>query len=108
MYVSLPITGYDLKERRETAISKGHEASLQLMKEKGYTQVDVVTPFDVCKDTDKPYEELIGMDITALMTCDHMVLLQGWKNSRGCRIEKAVAEEMQINIFTISQGKEEE
>ena len=99
LYVSLPITGYNLKERRETAVREGDRAAYELYKE-GYTDVQVVNPFEVCNSYQLlEYNEYIGKDITALLDCTHMVLLQGWENSKGCRIEKAVAETIDIEII---------
>lgn len=58
---------------------------------KGYR---VVTPidFDVNPDLDKPYHELLGNDIKALMECDAICLCPCWEKSKGCQLEHFVAQ----------------
>lgn len=68
IYISLPITGRDFDEvESEILYVSG------VLEMKGYR---VVTPidFDVNPDLDKPYHELLGNDIKALMECDAICL----------------------------------
>lgn len=84
LYVSLPISGYDLERRKEYAkeikrwLSAGNWSC-------------VITPFDVCPDSDKPYSYFMGKDIEALLECDAIYLCEGWQNSKGCMAEFEVA-----------------
>lgn len=41
-----------------------------------------------------PWEEYIRTDIEALMTCDAIVLLPDWRDSRGARLEYRIAAEL--------------
>lgn len=41
---------------------------------------------------DHPWEWYIGEDIKELLTCDAIYMTRGWKYSRGCKVEYAVAE----------------
>lgn len=85
IYISLPITGRDFDEvESEILYVSG------VLEMKGY---HVVTPidFDVNPDLDKPYHELLGNDIKALMECDDICLCPGWEKSKGCQLEHFAA-----------------
>ena len=83
-YISLPITGYDIEERKAVA-----EAARQFMKEAG---AEAVTPFDICDDPDLSYAHCMGRDIETLLGCKLAVFLPDWHSSRGCRLEHNAAE----------------
>ena len=85
IYISLPITGYDLHERKQYADSV--RSRLQQI----YTDSEIITPFDVNPDPTLPYDELIGKDIAALLTCDMVYVCNGSNNSKGCRLERYAA-----------------
>lgn len=79
IYVSLPITGYDLEERKERASElkrrlerEGHEA---------------VTPFDLEWEEGKDYAHYMGRDIEELLRCDAVYFDRGWEKSKGCCLE---------------------
>lgn len=82
-YISLPITGYDIEERKAVA-----EAARQFMKEVG---AEAVTPFDFCDDPNLSYAHCMGRDIEALLGCKFAVFLPDWRQSRGCRLEHYAA-----------------
>lgn len=94
VYISLPITGYDLKERMAEA-----EIAKNALESRMGDAVVVVTPFDICEDLTLPYSRLMARDIQEIMESDVVVFCKGWENSRGCRIERKVAEEMQLVIW---------
>ena len=81
IYISLPITGYDLQERKQYA------ESVKKRLQQIYTDSEIITPFDVCSDPSLPYEELIAKDIAALLTCDMVYVCNGSNHSKGCRLE---------------------
>lgn len=85
IYISLPITGYDLQERKQYAESVKNR--LQQI----YPDGEIITPFDVNPDPTLPYEELIGKDIAALLTCDMVYECKGSSHSKGCRLERYAA-----------------
>lgn len=85
IYISLPITGYDLKERKRYAESVKNR--LQQI----YPDSEIITPFDVCADQSLSYRELIGKDIAALLTCDMVYVCNGSNHSKGCRLERYAA-----------------
>lgn len=45
------------------------------------------------------YNAHLVRDIETLLSCDGVVLLQGWNKSRGALIEAFVADQMQIPLF---------
>lgn len=81
IYISLPITGYDLQERKQYAESVKNR--LQQI----YTEAEIITPFEVNPDPTLPYDELMKRCLVALNNCDAVYFCDGWKNSWGCTIE---------------------
>jgi hypothetical protein len=49
------------------------------------------------------YRKCMANDIAALLTCDGIVLLPGWKNSRGAKLEHHIAET--LGLFTLAAGR---
>lgn len=91
IYISLPITGYELSERRNYA--ERVKARLKRINQ----QAEVVTPFDVNPDQELSYAEYMGNDIAALLTSDAVYFCKGWDKSRGCRLEHSAAFEYKIS-----------
>ncbi|TCO87481.1 hypothetical protein EV202_13126 [Bacteroides heparinolyticus] len=59
VYLSLPITGRELEETKEHALKMKERLTFQ-----GY---EVVTPFEVCPDSEEPYSRLMERCIEALL-----------------------------------------
>ena len=96
VFISLPITSRPEPTMEERIAEAKKEAWLManVFRKEGY---EVVTPFDVTTDgMSEP--QCIGACITALLECDCVFFCLGWKNSRGCRIEKYVSMEHNIEI----------
>lgn len=107
IYISIPISGLPLAEVK----ARARQVKTYLMLSKSVT---AVTPFDVVP-TDKGFEGreeefyayCMGRDIEELLKCDAVFMCCGWKHSKGCRAEHAVAEiygkeiiiESQINSY---------
>lgn len=85
-YISLPISGYDLAERKQCAICAEKQIADRYPK-----PLQVITPFTVCPEADKPYSYYMGKDVEALLECDAVFFCKGWQNSKGCMAEFAVA-----------------
>lgn len=83
VYISLPISGQNLDD----VLKRIQEAS-ELLIAKGYIPV---SPLEIQPDLDAPYSILMGNDIAALLESDAVLLLDGWENSKGCRLEKQAA-----------------
>lgn len=93
IYISLPITGYDLQERKRYA--ENVKNRLQQI----YTDGEIITPFDVNPDPTLPYRELMERCVEALVKCDAVYFCDGWKNSKGCNIEYKAASEHNKEMF---------
>ena len=92
IYISIPISGYDLEEVKEKARYISERLLWDVFElKKGQHRPDVITPFDVCPEPDKPYSYYMGKDIEALLECDAIYLCEGRQNSKGCMTEFEVA-----------------
>jgi hypothetical protein len=56
--------------------------------------MEPVSPADVTDNLGKTWEECMRKDITRMLTCTHIYLLNNWGNSRGAKIEFALAVEL--------------
>lgn len=82
LYISLPISGVDLNIAKSQAF---HFADIFR------NDYNVITPFSVCPEPDKPYSYYMGKDIEALIECDAIFMAPGWIFSKGCNVEYHVA-----------------
>lgn len=57
---------------------------------------EVISPAEVNPDTSTPWEDCMLRDLQALSTCDGIVMLPGWRDSPGARIE---------NLWAVRTGK---
>ena len=71
IYISLPITGYDLQERKRYA------DSVKKRLQQVYTDSEIVTPFEVNPDQELSYAEYMGNDIAALLASDEVYFCKG-------------------------------
>lgn len=85
IYISIPISGYDLEERKEAARAEKEKVSDM------FPEASVFTPFDVCSEPGRDYAYYMGRDVEHLLKCDTIYLCPGWHKSKGCRAEQAIA-----------------
>jgi hypothetical protein len=52
---------------------------------------DVVNPAEINPDPTTPREECLKRDIAALLTCDEIAVLPGWRFSEGASLEVEIA-----------------
>lgn len=90
IYISGPITGhaYNWVEAKFRTAEKE-------LKGLGY---DPVNPLDNGLPRSAPWIRHIGRDIELLLECGAIYMLEGWQESKGARIELAVAVEHGINV----------
>lgn len=90
IYISGPITGYDIEERRR-AFAEAEDAV------KAKFGCEVVNPLK-----DQPqglsWEEYMKRDIKMMLECDTVCLLPGWTDSRGSLLEYTVASNLGYDI----------
>lgn len=98
VYISGPITSlpyYDAWMRFE-----GAEYRLRVA---GY---DVVNPMRNGLSQDDSWEDHMMEDIKLLMGCDVILMLPGWRKSKGARIEHALAKVLGFEILIYKQKED--
>jgi hypothetical protein len=91
VYISGQITGLELQEAQER-----FEGAETLLENIGLNPINPLKnglPFNTS------WEEHLVKDIELLMGCNAIMLLGNWKNSKGARIEKFVAEELGLVVL---------
>ena len=91
IYISGPITG--IPEGNRPAFA----AMAAQLRADGHT---VINPHELFREVFRPltWEDYMRDDLTALLTCTHLVMLPGWEQSRGARLEKYVAEHLGMSV----------
>lgn len=83
IYISLPISGRPYEKAKQEADNA--KAALSRM---GHTPV---SPFDIYAGKNPTYADHLAADIRAMMDCDAVLMMRGWKYSVGCNIEQHIA-----------------
>ena len=91
VYISAPISGYDLEERRKTFADME-----QRLTAKGY---EVCNPMKNGLPDESPTQAHMKRDIEMLLTCDAILLLNGWNRSAGCKCELDVAVAIGLDVY---------
>lgn len=93
IYISLPISGIEFEQVYASTVF-----ATVALERKGHTAID---PLDVCGAVgdEMDYAACMGRDIEALLRCDAIVLLDGWKQSKGCQLERKAAELYGLQVF---------
>lgn len=97
LYLSGPMSG--LPEFNYPAF----QAAAERLRARGST---VISPHELpadcpgCANTEMEHSwaEHMRVDLAALLTCDVIVLLRGWQQSRGAQLEKTVAEAIGLMV----------
>lgn len=64
---------------------------------------DVVNPVAINNDPDANWLDCIAADLVALKGCTAIVMLPGWENSFGARIEHLAAQKLGLEIFDVAE-----
>lgn len=91
VYLSAPISGYDLAERKHT-----FAAMEKKLRVRGY---DVCNPMGTQWESGLTAHDYMRKDIEMLLTCDAIMLMDGWNKSAGCHTELCVAIAIGIEIW---------
>lgn len=95
IYLSGPITNNPTyKKDFETALVKAHA--------KWGNDVEIFNP---CSITGcNTWGEFMQKDLEQLFKCDTILFLEGYKNSKGCKIEKLLAEGLKLKMYYLKHG----
>lgn len=91
VYISGPIGGYDMEERRE-AFGRAAE----MLKDLGYLPI---SPMNNGLPDDSTREEHMMVDLAMLMTCEYIYQMRGWTESKGAVLETLVARQLGIEVL---------
>lgn len=91
VYMSAPISGYDINERRETFERMENE-----LKKLGYK---VLSPMKNGLSQDEPTSRHMKRDIILLLQSDVIFLMTGWNRSAGCLTELNVATACGLDVW---------
>lgn len=91
IYLSLPVSNYDLDERRATAGQKKRE-----LEALGF---EVITPFDNGLPADAGTHAHMRRDIELLLSCDAIYMMERWLHSAGCKCEFDVATAIGLEVY---------
>lgn len=92
IYLSLPISHFDIEERREFA-SKRAKYMSELY------GCEVVNPLENGLGQDVHWREHMRRDVQLLIDCDTIFMCKDWEYSKGCRFEHEVATTCGINVM---------
>jgi hypothetical protein len=90
VYISGPMTGYP--DFNKPAFNREAERLRVL----GY---DVVNPAELNPDETTPWHECLRNDIAHLVTCDALVMIEGWERSNGAHLEIHIAHRVGMEIM---------
>jgi len=90
IYISGKITGDDnFKRKFEKAATNCHLS--------GWERNKILNPCEL--PVQENWHDYMIMDIKELFKCSHIFMLQDWKESKGARIEHAIAKETGLTII---------
>jgi hypothetical protein len=92
IYISGKISGLDYE------VAKGY---FDLVEEKLRTAGHVpINPCNIVPPNPNPdWKAYMVADIEALMNCDAIIMLENWRDSKGAKIEHAIAEHLGLSVY---------
>ena len=100
VYISGPITG-------TTDYGWRFADAADVLTKTGHTVVNPVhigTALKYKLGREPTWHEYMREGIKALMDCDAICMLDGWNRSKGSRVEKELAEELEIKEITLERN----
>jgi hypothetical protein len=89
IYISGPMTG------RPGLNFNAFHAAAAVLRQYGH---EVINPADLNPDPGMSWGECMRKDIAALVTCDEIVMLPGWQESRGASLEHDIATRLGMRV----------
>ena len=91
MYLSGPISGYDIAERKETFKRKQRE-----LESYGY---EILNPMENGLPVDAVTHAHMRRDFEMLLQCDAIYFMEKWLHSKGCAVEFDVATACGMEVY---------
>lgn len=89
VYISGPMQGY--ADHNFPAFEKAAKRLRHL----GY---EVVSPHEIEQEPDGQWEDFLKKDLREMLTCDTIILLVGWTQSKGAMLELFVARQVGMDV----------
>ncbi len=90
VYISGPISGYDLNERQDTF----NRIAVHL-RERGHTCFNPITN----RVPGWGWNDYMRYDIKRLVECEAIYMLKGWVDSKGASIEHDLADKLGLTMY---------
>ena len=97
IYISGPISGHDMEERRKTF--KMVQTFLEAQ------DYEAVNPMENGLPDGATTREHMKRDIELLMTCDYIYMMRRWTHSKGCKVEFDVATSIGLPVLFEESGE---
>ena len=97
IYISGPISGYDIEERR-----KAFKEIQEHLEAQGY---EVFNPLENGLPAEATTHDHMKRDIEQLMTCDYIYMMRRFTHSKGCKVEFDVATAIGLPVFFEESGE---
>lgn len=97
VFISQPMHGVS-----RAVIEATYEEAKSFLEEKGYEVApSTYLPYlsEEARLHNHPEIATFGEDIIQLSNCDAIYMCRGWSDSRGCRLERMIAQEFELDIF---------
>lgn len=91
VYISGPITGLDTR-----TAEKAFQAAEHFLKSQN---LNVVNPMKLQHEHGGTWEDFMKEDLEALLKCDQIYMLKGWKESRGAKVEHRIAKDLGYKVM---------
>lgn len=95
IYIAGKVTGLPIHE-----VTMKFGSAQKELESKGFVAIN---PLEVVNDWQCDWQTAMKKCIKALIECDAIVLLPDWEESKGAKIERQLAENLQIEIFNYSK-----
>ena len=90
IYIAGPMTGLPDFNRPAFAAAAAHLRALGL---------EAINPGELHPHTHLPWSFYMRSALAAMLTCDSILLLRGWTNSRGAKMEFQIANALGMSIY---------
>lgn len=94
VYISGPITG--IRDYR-----KAFDDAEKKLTEKGYTAVNPAKLADILPETTTTWNEYMVISMALLNLCEGILMLPGWEESAGAKIERSEAIHSELQFIEI-------